>query len=466
MAIVLPILRKVCNVSVMTCSLHVRTSFLAALFLANASCGGDDSKSSEVQNQAPQFTSTNKVRVDDDTAGVIYAASASDPDNDRLTYSVIGGVDGGAFRITGDGQLSFHEPANYEAPADQNRDNVYHLKLQVSDGRAAQALDLEVNVQNTPVPTENLPPWTLLGQALWQGRDSAGEATLNGRKWIMGGWVSSFEPALRDVWSSTDGYTWRRDLIQAPWTHSDLPMSIAFNGRLWMMGGYDQGRLPGATASSQVWSSPDGIDWTAHADAPWSARLGSAVVIHQEKMWIIGGLERYFDGSDESLRNDVWTSTDGEDWTLVLRNAPWSPRAFHNAVSLNGRIYVFGGGNYVPSFAQSNDVWSSADGASWRRETALAEWPPRIWASATVHAGRMWLLGGYSRGDGKDPETVANLNDVWTSTDGARWTLMQSPEIWSPRHEMSVWVSNNRIYLGAGYDGNKLQNDVWSLSLP
>ena len=429
-----------------------------------ASCGGEDGKSSTVQNRAPVFISSATVVVEDDTSGVVYTASATDPDLDRLSYNIVGGDDAADFRITSDGKLSFYEPANFEAPADQNSDNVYDLVLQASDGAAGTLLRLSVSVQDSLVPTESIPSWVSLGSAPWQGRDSAGEATFNGRSWLLGGWVSSFEPALRDVWSTTDGIAWRRDVVEAPWSHSDLSMTVAFAGRLWIMGGYDKGRLADATASNEVWSSQDGVQWTSEGVAPWSARLGSGITIHNGEMWLLGGVERYFDGTDQSLKNDVWASSDGKNWRLVTGNAPWSPRAYHNVLTFGGRIYVFGGGNYAPAFAQTNDVWSSADGLTWRRETALAEWAPRIWASAVAYGDRMWLLGGYSRSQPGNPESGVNLNDVWTSVDGARWTRMQSAETWSPRHEMSVWVNNDRIYLGGGFDGNALRSDVWSLS--
>ena len=42
-------------------------------------------------------------------------------------------------------------------------------------------------------------------------------------------------------------------------------------------------------------------------------------------MWILGGLERYFDGTPEHLRNDVWFSEDGKNWTLATADAGWAP---------------------------------------------------------------------------------------------------------------------------------------------
>jgi N-acetylneuraminic acid mutarotase len=73
-------------------------------------------------------------------------------------------------------------------------------------------------------------------------------------------------------------------------------------------------------------------------------------------MWILGGTENYYFGDEKSLKNDVWYSADGKEWELATQNAPWSPRAYHQAVVLNDKIYVLGGGNYVPKYHALNDV--------------------------------------------------------------------------------------------------------------
>ena len=143
-------------------------------------------------------------------------------------------------------------------------------------------------------------------------------------------------------------------------------------------------------------------------------------------MWLLGGIESYYFGDQRSVKNDVWSSTDGKEWRQETAAAPWAPRAYHQAVSLNDRLYVFGGGNYVPRHFAKNDVWSSADGKEWREETAAAPWAARLWFSAVVYRGRMWVLGGWS----KDKD---NHGDVWHSADGGdSWQMITDtlPEIW------------------------------------
>jgi len=231
------------------------------------------------------------------------------------------------------------------------------------------------------------PDWVLeTKSAAWQARDSQGEFVHQNKLWILGGWFNSKEAPPRDLWSSEDGRTWNLVKKEIPILHTDLPMSISFKDQMWMMGGWHNGRLPGHSASNQVWASSDGTDWKQiTSKAQWSPRLASAIVEFKGKLWILGGTENYYFGDKNSLKNDVWSSTDGRDWKLETNNAPWAPRAYHQAAVLNDKIYVFGGGNYVPEYFAYNDVWSSKDGVNWVREIENAPWSERLWFSSVVY---------------------------------------------------------------------------------
>lgn len=305
------------------------------------------------------------------------------------------------------------------------------------------------------------PDWVRVTESAgWAPRDSSGEVAHDGRLWILGGWFQSYEAPPRDVWSSSDGKTWTRVLEAAPWIHSDLPMTIAFDGKMWMMGGWYNGRLPGHSASNQVWCSTDGAQWQqATPNAEWSPRLASALVEFQGKMWLLGGTENYYFGDASSVKNDVWCSGDGVHWECVTNSAGWAPRAYHQAAVLDGKMYVFGGGNYVPDYVALNDVWVSEDGREWTCLTEAAPWHPRLWFSAAVYRDRMWVLGGWSNNPSK------NWDDVWHSKDGKTWTRLTSKVIWRERHEHSVFVFEDKLWVAGGMIP-PLNNEVWSLYIP
>jgi len=312
----------------------------------------------------------------------------------------------------------------------------------------------------TASAAEPAPSWTLVTpNAGWQQRDSQGEVVFQNKLWIFGGWFDSYEAPPRDIWSSPDGKTWTKVADQAPWKHSDLPMMVVFKDKVWLMGGWHNGRLPGHSASSEVWSSSDGKNWEqVTAEAGWSPRLAAGLIVFDGKMWILGGTENYYFGDQQSLKNDVWSSEDGKTWTRVTEQAPWPARAYHAAVAHDGKMWVMGGGNYVPEYAAHHDVWSSIDGKNWTRETAAAPWHERLWFSSVVYRDHIWVLGGWS----KIPDQ--NWGDVWYSRNGRDWRSLKSPKIWKERHEHSAYVFQDKIWVAGGH-ARPLSSEVWSLEV-
>jgi hypothetical protein len=324
--------------------------------------------------------------------------------------------------------------------------------------------------------------WVRMAQETeYQPRDSVVEMVFGGRMWLMGGWFDSYETPPRDVWNSADGENWEIVTNRAPWKHSDFAMGVAFDDRMWLMGGWYNGRLPNHSATNEVWSSKDGKRWdlvTAHAG--WTPRLAGGCVAFDGKIWILGGIEDYYFGDEGSVKADVWNSVDGKTWKLVTESAPWGRRAYFKPLAFGGKLWVIGGGNYVPNYKAANDAWSSTDGMHWTQEIENAPWQPRIWFSTAVYRNRMWILGGWSRDrvrpsddsgalvyghspDGTDWE--ANWADVWHSADGKTWERLKADALWKARHAPAAFVFHDRLWITAGH-ALPLANDVWSLQLP
>jgi hypothetical protein len=326
---------------------------------------------------------------------------------------------------------------------------------------ALAAAMLAATAARAQEPAAATPDWVRLSdRAGWQPRDSQGEVVFDGRMWIFGGWFNSYEAPPRDVWSSADGRAWTLVEAAAPWKHSDLPMTVVHDGRMWLMGGWFNGRLPGHSASSEVWSSTDGKSWRqATAAAGWSPRLAAGLVAFKGRMWLLGGTENYYFGDARSLKHDVWSSADGVEWRCETPAAGWAPRAYHQAVVLGDYIYMLGGGNYVPEYEARADVWRSADGVHWEEVTAAAAWHPRLWFSSVAHRDRIWVLGGWSN------HPARNWNDVWYSRDGRDWRRLESRVVWKERHEHSALVFDDRIVVAGGH-AQPLSAEVWALALP
>ena len=135
--------------------LRTSSSFaILAAFAALSACGGDGggsptpSPTPTPANRPPAFTSPAGATAPENSIVPFYTATASDPDGNALTFSIAGGIDQAAFRITAGGALSFAAPPDFEMPADSDRNNVYLVRLGVSDGQTSATLDVSVTVTN------------------------------------------------------------------------------------------------------------------------------------------------------------------------------------------------------------------------------------------------------------------------------------------------------------------------------
>ena len=105
------------------------------------------------QNEAPIITSngggaTGGYTISENTTGP-NTVSAADPDaGANLTYSIIGGADAALFTMNAAGVLSLINPPNFEAPTDQNGDNIYEVIVQVSDGTLSDTQTINLTVTN------------------------------------------------------------------------------------------------------------------------------------------------------------------------------------------------------------------------------------------------------------------------------------------------------------------------------
>ena len=298
-------------------------------------------------------------------------------------------------------------------------------------------------------------------QAAFAARDGAGALVFHDKMWLLGGWNPGDKvhfPLIcnSEVWSSTDGAAWTLENPQAPWEGRHTAGYVVHNDRMWIVGGdCNQGHY-----QNDVWSSADGIHWElANDHVPWAPRVLHYTLAFDSRIWVMGGQTiPNFADADEVFHNDVWNSDDGVNWTRVAEHAPWVPRGMIGGAAVHdNRMWILGGGTYdtpaTPMRNFYNDVWSSDDGINWKQHTAHAPWTPRQYHEVAVFDDHMWVLEGYAAESG-------NRCDVWYSPDGVNWTeLPDTP--WAPRHAGSVFVYDGSLWMVAG---NNMEPDAWRLS--
>jgi leucine-zipper-like transcriptional regulator 1 len=85
-------------------------------------------------------------------------------------------------------------------------------------------------------------------------------------------------------------------------------------------------------------------------------RRSQRMAVFNGKMWVIAGYDT------TSMKNDVWSSTDGVTWTQATAAAAFTPRAQTQALVLNNQLCVVGGNDG----GRTHDMWCSPDGVQWR----------------------------------------------------------------------------------------------------
>ena len=214
-------------------------------------------------------------------------------------------------------------------------------------------------------------------------------------------------------------------------------------------------------ANNIVTGDPDPSTWheiiadTDDSPAHWEGRSTHASVVYQDKMWLIGGRT-----ASEAHIAEVWSSTDGYNWTEVNPSAAFGARKEFVSMVHDGKMWVLGG--EIEGYVLANDVWYSSDGANWHEATEAASWHARdyfggvAFASGATGSDEMWVLGHYTG----DPRGIPGVEDHHYSTDGSTWSSVSVSGL-PPSSFFPAITFNNAILIVGGYF---YTNSAWSNS--
>lgn len=273
----------------------------------------------------------------------------------------------------------------------------------------------------------------------WAPGYSFSAVVLNDTLWVLGQQDGN--------WCSTDGRTWTRAPSNVDFT-GGYNTFVVFEDEIYAIGGADD---RSKIDSKAVWKSSDGLHWVLLTDHPaWSARVWHTCVVSGDRIWLLGG----YDGN---YRSDVWSSPDGVEWRLSTEEAPWRGRCMHASVVFDDKIWILGGRRDIDSWWETdfNDVWCSSDGNQWTRAATSAGWSKRYGLGSAAWDGKLWVMGG---------SRFSANNEVWFSSDGAHWTKLGNAS-WSSRFSGASAVFRDGVWVIGGKEGGgKFRNDVWRLA--
>lgn len=99
-------------------------------------------------NTPPSMNLSSTISVNEGTTSVV-TVGATDADGDSLSYSISNSnasTDAEELSVNSAGVISFDRPPDWEIPTDYNTDNIYDIKVLVSDGTSTVSQDISVVV--------------------------------------------------------------------------------------------------------------------------------------------------------------------------------------------------------------------------------------------------------------------------------------------------------------------------------
>ena len=291
--------------------------------------------------------------------------------------------------------------------------------------------------------------WTkVTDKAAFSGAYNFPVFTMRGQMW-------AFHP--QGNWYSTDGRMWEKSELPVSGLNSGYQKYVEFNDAIYALGTME-GNYTNMHLGSRIARTADFKRWELLAESSeLPARVFYGSVVLNNKIWLMGG----FDG--KSYYNDVWNSSDGVHWMRVAERTAWSARTVGAAVVFKNRIWIIGGGllDGTPSDGRAEtEVWSSTDGINWTQATDKLA---RLWGtSPTVFDGKLWLVGANRDGSFSRAAMVTD--------DGVTWR--EETALWSPRGGVATWVFDNKLYMTGGKysvtENGEIRfiysNDVWYMA--
>lgn len=224
----------------------------------------------------------------------------------------------------------------------------------------------------------------------WGERISMTSVFFDNKLWMYGGMRYQNRHLLNEVWYSTNGRDWQQ-ADNADWQPRKGHSVVAFRNKLWLFGGVSQvsNNFVSLEMKNDVWSSTDGFHWTREVEqAPWSPRDSPAVLVLHNTLYLLGE------------EGDVWRSADAKNWMQLTPEAAWKKRFDKGTLVFDDKLWVFGGRDTTANhhLAARNDVWYSANGIDWTRQAEHAPWTVRSGGNSVVFQDQLWLFSGKHTG--------------------------------------------------------------------
>ncbi len=296
---------------------------------------------------------------------------------------------------------------------------------------------------------KQLPYWTEAAPAT-VARQELYPEVLNNKIYVVGGVLSpatGFSAHFESYDPFNNAWTVLRPLPEA---RHHITLS-AVNGLLYGVGGFTGGFPDWRAQPTMFIYNPISNTWTGGTDLPAARAEGVSAVV-DDKIYLIGGRvratkdARLFDDHIDSVRNEVFDPTT-QRWS-IRANAPTARNSAASAV-IDGKIYVVGGRKFVKNADGTTHQVNVPNLEVY--DPKLDRWETRSpmpqaqgGLAATSLNGKLYVFGGeqwvpeqkvFAEGWVYDPRTNG-------------WEAL--PPLPTPRHGLGAATVGNRIFVFGG----------------
>jgi hypothetical protein len=119
--------------------------------------------------------------------------------------------------------------------------------------------------------------------------------------------------------NSSEKGKWVKLVNETPFTPRDTSEGVVFKDKLWLSNGYYHAGI----LSRDLWSTPDGINWTLVNDStPYDGYCEMATF--RDRIW--------------AIKNSIWSSADGVEWKQELEETPFGGRGYGELIVHNDKL--------------------------------------------------------------------------------------------------------------------------------
>lgn len=179
-------------------------------------------------------------------------------------------------------------------------------------------------------------------------------------------WCYSGGQHHNGFWSSTDGISWIKEGPAIAFNRSEMVFYTA-NNKLFMAAGCENCKEENYDLKNDIWSTTDGITWIKELEHALFPPLANANIIWFKGTWVLTG-----GYTENGLHDKSLVSDDGIHWRTLGNDVfGVGPHGQHEIINFKDELYLYPDVSaYSPSGPllgiTQGVIWKSSDGASWR----------------------------------------------------------------------------------------------------